>query len=190
MKKLIGLIALLVLAACSSGAPAVSTEMPVPGSDADEMVVEESFTDNLASIFSSGTAAKCVVTSTDGEATIYVSGMNQRMDAMANGDTMHSIVDSSTIYIWTDRENKGFKMSKRAMEDTASQASQYQGQTPETYASSAPDANVRCSPWVVSGSMFMPPSNVEFQDLDEMMAQVQQMQQSGQMPSNFNQDDY
>lgn len=188
MKQMIVVLAVAVLlSACGSSTPETpSSAMPVPGSDVQETVVESSLTDNIADLFRSGTAAKCTVTTSEGSATIYISGSSQRMDATTNGESMHSIVDSTTLYVWTDQENKGFKMSTRAVEDTANQAaSQYQGQTPSSFAET-PDARVQCGAWVVDGSKFRPPAGVVFEDLDAMMAQIQQMQQD----QGFNPDDY
>lgn len=187
MKQLFAVVALAVLlAAC--GSPAPSTDAPASGQPVASS--EPTVSSNIADLFRLGTSSKCTATTSEGSATIYISGAKQRMDATSNGESVHSIVDSSYVYVWTDRENKGFKMSKRTIEDTANEAaSQYQGQTPESFAET-PDAQVSCSAWLADSSKFTPPSSVEFEDFDAMMQQVQQMQQSGQIPSDFNPDDY
>mgnify|MGYP001562413527 CR=1 FL=1 len=174
MKKLF--IVMLLLAACSSAPEATpSSSMPVPGADVDETVVEkadDSLFSDIGALFKSGTAAKCVMKAEGSTVTMYINGQNQRMDMMGPNGEASTINDGTWMYVWSGAS--GVKMSLETIKQLSGDAGQNY-QTPEDVASTSVD--IKCSPAVVAGSMFLPPANVQFQDMSAMMQQIQDMQQ-------------
>lgn len=129
-----------------------------------EMAEARSFKD-LMSLTSS---QQCTFqdTETGSNGTVYGGNRKVRGDftTNANGQTVgsHVISDGQTVYVWTDGQTQGFKMSIAKIESM----------TPDTTQNSV-DFNKKvdydCDSWSVDSSKFELPSGIQFQSIDEMM---------------------
>jgi len=134
----------------------------------------------IQDILKSGKNLKCAaqVTNEDGTVSVesYVSGNKFRTDSVNTNSssekvTFHMISDGQWAYMWGDDGQPGQKM----------QFSEFEGNkdtTAEQQNTSIRDAlknyEFKCTPWLlVDQSKFAAPTNVEFQDLTEMMKQLQ-----------------
>ncbi len=190
MKKLWMMLFVVFLVACSSGetakesipgeetsqvesTPAVETvQSETPPAAPVETQVEapkvtapvQGMPADFESMILSG--AKCV-SSKDGQtATMYFKGGKVRMDA--SPVDAHAIYDDDMMYAWTGTQ--GTKMSRADLEQMAKKAGQ-QIKSQDQVKSEMQDPGVNCEAASVSNDLFVPPSNVEFIDLAQMMNQ-------------------
>jgi hypothetical protein len=106
-------------------------------------------------------------TETGSNGTVYGGSGKVRGDftTQANGQTVgsHVISDGQTVYVWTDGQTQGMKMSLASIESM----------TPDTTNKNSVDFDKKvdydCDSWSVDFSKFELPSGVEFQSMDEMM---------------------
>lgn len=179
MKAIIGMVALLLLVACASQEMPETTDenRVMEGATAEEPAapVETSAEMDVAAALQSGGSAKCVVEKDGTTVTMYMKNMMARSDMMPMD--AHGIYTDDTIYTWTG--NQGFMMKKADIEKLAAQAQegQKQYQSSEDVAKDYPD--MKCSAFNVPDSMFTPPPGIEFQDMAEMMKQMQAQMPEG-----------
>ncbi|MBI4144632.1 hypothetical protein HY493_00305 [Candidatus Woesearchaeota archaeon] len=160
MKAIFSFFVLALLVGCTATTTETRTTTGA-GSDAPD----DGILTDVKALFKSGMAAKCEMTMPEGTATMYINGKNSRVDAMTNNQESHMINDGTYLYAWSGSE--GVKMNLEKIEQ-ASASTGKSAQTPEDFATQ-PDVDVQCRPTTVSGSMFMPPSTVQFTDLSAMM---------------------
>lgn len=162
MKAIFSFFILALLVGCTASTQTSSR------TDASDDAADDGILTDVKALFKSGMAAKCEMTMPEGTATMYINGKNSRVDSMTQGQESHMINDGTYLYAWSGSE--GMKMKLEKIEEAASAGQSTQ--TPEDFATQ-PGVDVQCRPTTVSGSMFMPPSNVEFTDLTAMMEQMQ-----------------
>ncbi|HSU72449.1 MAG TPA: hypothetical protein VLJ21_01210 [Candidatus Binatia bacterium] len=148
----LGLLAVL-LVACSA-----------PAAERAPATEQASVMTDIKALFASGAAVKCQFTHEGVTSTMYMSGKNQRVETTTAQGASTLISDGTLMYVWTG--DQGVKMR---LDTTSSSGANVQ--TPEDYVNNAGD--VHCVPWVVMGTMFTPPANVAFTDLNVMMDQYQ-----------------
>ena len=106
---------------------------------------------------------------------IYTGNGNARgdFDSQAEGSksTSHMIVDSKHMYIWTDQEAKGFKMSRDSVEKVQKNLPTNNPKTVDINKK----VDYKCSSWSVDASVFVPPSTMQFEDYSAMMEEAQKM---------------
>ncbi len=115
-----------------------------------------------------GTAQKCLFDYSIGEmstqGTVYVNAGKMRGDFVANisGNKVnsHIITDVKTSYIWTDGQSTGLKMliDPNAVKPTGTGSTQ--AFDPNQL------VNYDCQSWSADATMFNPPENVSFSDLN------------------------
>jgi hypothetical protein len=137
----------------------------------------------LLGLMTSGVPVQCSFTDAPTDGKTKVSGtfliasnkMHGDMTVTTEGkdQQMSMINDGSFMYIWGPAMEKsglagGFKMEvKPNSSDTVnSQVKQYVDQNKQL--------DYNCKPWIVLPNTFTPPSDVKFQDMSEMMKQMQQ----------------
>ena len=111
---------------------------------------------------------------------VFISNQRMRGDFTGyyNGQesTSHMIVDTDKVYLWQDNNTDGFSMSRDALEDMQSDPD---AQNP---VQSNFDVNKKvdysCASWNADATLFIPPSNVTFNDYTEMVEQSQEMMES------------
>jgi len=118
---------------------------------------------------------KCTWTSGADSAEIYVKGEMMYTQSTTDGKLGYMVRKDGCNYIWGDQMEQGVKMCIDLEASTAPLASGYT--TPAGQAEvSGPDLNAsyRCLPTVVSDDKFNPPTDVQFQDMSEVMNKMMQ----------------
>ena len=140
--------------------------------------------DSLLSLFKLGKSMECTFAfSADGmkgEGTSFFDAGYVRVDSLYSGDAVGSeplasymIQDtiSKLMYMWSSAMPQGMKMTIPDEADTKAASPEI----PKTPAGTPPamdmDTAVQydCKPWNPDRSVFIPPANVEFMDMDSMM---------------------
>lgn len=167
MNKIIGIIvAIAVIAAgvwyFTQNQGSSETKNDISSSQTESEVSVENT--SLKQLMARGKDMKCTYTSTEEGApssgTIYVSKDKGRGDFTVREDgkttTGHMIFDSTTSYIWMDGQTTGMKMAMNTSDAQANTSTQ----------SVDPDKNYdyKCDSWRADASMFVPPSDVTFQE--------------------------
>jgi hypothetical protein len=109
--------------------------------------------------FSSATATS------QSSGTVYVSNgqMHGDFTSLSQGKTLqsHMIVKDNTSYVWGDAMPGGFKMSFDSMASGQSSGGEVDPNTPVDYS---------CGAWAADPSLFVPPTDIQFQDLTTLHA--------------------
>ena len=135
---------------------------------------------SLFDFFSMGGSQKCTFTNTtNGGGTIYVSSGKMRGDFQETNNSTgktaqtHMINDGTYVYIWTDGQTNGYKMSDAVMKQEESQPTQAPSTGSQPQPSQGMDMhqqmNTSCGGWTADASMFTVPTNVTFTDYSSMM---------------------
>lgn len=206
MKNIIIIGALVLVAAVSwwafsretgkddADSPAVNgNEIQLNTTSATDVPEVVSGKGSLLSLLGMGASQECsFVVRVDGilqEGTAFYDGGNARVDTLVSGVgtaapiASYMIMDADTkmMYMWGSAEgDQGIKMALPAAEDSnpgdvpATPGAPATGVTPDT------DVDYNCKPWRVDGSVFVPPSDVEFMDMSAMQEMMEGM--GGMMP--------
>lgn len=192
MKRIITILMVLLLlgiAGCGGddapaadiGAPdtegSAESDAPVAAATADK---EESISGSIKDLVARAVPMKCTWSFSsegmDSSGTAYVNGDKYSTQVSADGETFNFISDGDYMYIWNTIQPGGTKMSIEAMEEMGADTEQGEVDAGELNMQTLDaDYNYKCTPWVVSNSKFVPPSDVEFKDFTEMMQQMQEM---------------
>ncbi|HLC85927.1 MAG TPA: hypothetical protein VJG30_01415 [Candidatus Nanoarchaeia archaeon] len=173
MKKImliLFVLSILILAACSK-----------PGTEGTSSESGDSFAGSLANALKLGKSMKCTATDQQGnKLEFYVKGEKFRSEGTTQGTKAYTVMDQSKcMWTWQEGNNQGIKLcvpeEKETQPTSSPQAAQGQVKT---------DVNVDCKATSVSDSMFVPPSNVQFTDLQETLNQA--MSSVPNVPSGAN----
>ncbi|MFH1054586.1 MAG: hypothetical protein V1744_00670 [Candidatus Altiarchaeota archaeon] len=134
---------------------------------------------NLASAMSAGVAYKCTYSYNNVQSEGWVKGEKYYFKTTMPETTGYAVSDGVWMYSWEEGQNKGYKFNIEEMKKQAN--SQQQGYQDMKQVSSSAN-NVVCIPEVASDSKFTPPSGIQFQDMGELLKQMQNAQKGGQMP--------
>jgi len=148
------IVLLVLLVACAP--------KPVPQPTAPESI-DISVAENL------GKPMKCVSEVEGQTSTIYLKGSQMRMDTMPAD--AHGIYTSDALYTWRGSEGMTIKiddLKKLAAEQGEKVSLPSQDQIIEK----AKKEKAKCESADVPESLFVPPANVKFEDLGEMMKQI------------------
>ncbi|VVB80869.1 Uncharacterised protein [uncultured archaeon] len=119
-----------------------------------------------------GKPIKCVSEQSGQTVTIYMKGSQMRMDTLPAD--AHGIYTEDAMYTWQGRQGTIMKMEDvKRMSAEAGQ--QYKPKTQEEVIENAKKVNSKCEPAEVAEAMFVPPSDVQFQDVGEMIKQIEGM---------------
>ncbi len=151
------------------------TANPQSQSQSQQMITGKK---SLADFFSMKGTLKCTFsnkTDNSGTGTVYIGAGKMRGDfqSAAKGTTAqtHMINDGTYVYIWTEGQKNGYKMSLDAVKGTATQMKG--NGTSSTTKPQGMDmnqqSNYSCGPWVVNGSAFKVPADITFVDYSTMM---------------------
>jgi hypothetical protein len=149
---------------------------------------------SLLGLLALGRSQECTfVVRTDGmvqEGTAFYDGGNARVDTLIKGAAAEDIASymimdkkSNTMYMWGSAQgDQGIKMTLPS-EESPTPAPMNNPQTGSGAPAVTPDMDVdyNCKPWRADGSVFVPPSNIEFMDMSEMQKMMEGM--GGMIPS-------
>jgi hypothetical protein len=135
---------------------------------------------SLFDFFSMSGSQKCTFSdkTTSGSGTVYVSSGKMRGDFQStdNGKTnaSHMINDGTFVYVWSDGQKQGYKMSLESVKKEASQVSMAPGnnssdKTPSQAVNMKQQSDYSCGSWSADASVFAMPSGVTFTDFSAMM---------------------
>jgi len=147
----------------------------------------DSFTGNIKDLMGFNKTQKCSwVEPEKGEGVVYVSGNKTRSEikVMATADQsaqqMFNISDGEWTYSWNPATKKGMKTKIEEMNeedgvemeeleptDIGEEGNDYQEINNQDY-------EFKCENWKADAKMFIPPTDVEFVDMNEMMGQIRQ----------------
>lgn len=150
---------------------------------AQDQVQKPSAMTTLKDLLTSGSSQKCTFEeksdSFSVSGTTYISGGKVRSDYSSGVGTVmssgHMITDGKTSYIWTEGQTTGFKMAfDEANSDGSTNTTKDKTTTPTDTTTSKEGVdpnkamNYNCSGWSADNSMFTPPANIKFSDLNSM----------------------
>ncbi len=191
MKKIIGIILILslLLAGCGSEEVKTSTTKSATSDTAvsaeageEEKGAIESTFSNLKDAMAAAVPMKCTWsfsdqgTTMDGVTTVSGKKFNSEVSFEGNGQsfTSNTVSDGTYMYFWSDMPG-GRAMKMTIPDDQATSApSEGSAQMMDLEA----NYNYKCAPTVTSPGTFNPP-NMEFMDMDAMMADMGGVGQSG-----------
>jgi hypothetical protein len=156
------IVLLIFLVACAK--PAVMDKTVQPSVDKAEM--------DIAKAVQLGKPIKCVSVQAGQTATIYMKGSRMRMDTLPVD--AHGIYTEDTMYTWQGKQGTIMKMED-VKQISADAGQQYKPKSQDEVIENAKKVNARCEPADVPESMFVPPSDVQFQDLGSMIKQIEGM---------------
>lgn len=140
---------------------------------------------SLFDFFSMAGSQKCTFSDStnNSSGTVYVSSGKMRGDFQStdNGKTnaSHMINDGTYVYIWTDGQTSGYKLSLAAVKQEQAQVSPMannpSSQNPHQAVNMKQQSNYSCGPWSADATMFSVPTNITFTDYSSFM-------QSGTQP--------
>ena len=160
-------------------APATSEQI---NTDTQNQMKEETLSgkDTFANLFKVNRPLECTFSyNEDGrlnEGTVFINGKKSRIESMyndSNGVTFASslIVNGEIMHIWGDapQGKMAIKMKIPTSAESAGSASQSQFNLNTA-------VDYTCALWNVDESIFVPPSDVQFLDIDDMMQGVEGFQ--------------
>ncbi len=174
MKKIYAILLLLVVIMSIVGCKQAAEQNT--GNEAEEQTV----TGSLESLMERSTPMKCTWdVSVQGESAsgvLFVKGEKFRSEVSVPEGTMYSLSDGEYMYSWSDLQEQGIKMNLEKLEEMGGEMETETPETEELHMQNLDtEYNYRCTPWVVTESNFVPPSDVEFMDYTAMMEQMHQM---------------
>jgi hypothetical protein len=133
--------------------------------------------DTFANLFKLGRTLECSFTFKDqgitSEGTGFFDGKQMRVDSMYMGDGratyMSSMISDGTImYLWSKTEAGSFAMKmavppEGVTSNTAPVDQSKGGLNPQS------KVTYNCKSWKVDGSVFVPPTDIKFMNMDDMM---------------------
>lgn len=149
---------------------------------------------SIMSLFKLGKSMECTFSfSSDGmrgEGTGFFADGNARVDSLYTGTdsaptASYMITDAKNkvMYTWTldNGVAQGVKMAipdDAPENDTSAPTTPSPMPTGDTGITPETDVDYNCKPWSVDNSVFVPPTDVEFMDMTNMQAQMEEMQRS------------
>lgn len=176
--KLVGVVgAMTLLAGCMGSGSTAEVQ-----DDVRPTPTTESLAMSLKDALLSGQAMRCTYNDGQGEVSSLVKGSKVRVEGMSMGENQGKgwmINDGEWMYTWSDGEKKGTKFNVQAMKDLGDELAEKNIQNPEDWANEV-DAQYKpdCRPASASDDDFVPPADVEFQDMSAMMNGIGNMMQN------------
>jgi len=134
---------------------------------------------DLASAMTSGVGYKCTYSYNGVASEGWVKGQKYLFKSTVNKVVTNALSDGVWMFIWEEGRKDGYKFNIAQMKQVGeAQESGYQDMN--KVASGA--ANVDCKPDLSADSKFKPPSDIQFQDMGELLKQIQNIGPGGRTP--------
>jgi len=174
MKKMIAFLVLVLLIAAGCGDKETTSaggDSSTSGNEAkaEDTTESESPVTDLSKAYAGG-SFECTMQLEGAEVKMYVKDGKHFSEATVNGKKWDSIYNGEYMYSWDVESKQGIKVNVKEMQDSAPEQGDAAAYTPSKMQESA--TKVLCKKASISDSKFVPPSDVEFQDIAEMMAQA------------------
>jgi len=188
-------ISAIFLSGCTTGAPnQTATQTTIPSTDS----AQNNF--SLKDALIQGKSLKCTFTTDQGTMTSWIKGKKVRVEGAmfetGSGGNGGMINDGTSVYIWNDQDNQGTKFeiatlpSPQADNDQAQNSQQFKDV--EKWADDAQSKyKMDCKEEVVNDSQFIPPANITFQDMSQIINKMKDIQKNlpsinpAQLPPNM-----
>lgn len=140
---------------------------------------------NIQDLFARGTSMQCQFSYDDEgnitEGNVYITGKKMRGNftlTQADGEIMKSNVLRDDIYgyTWFEGQKQGTKI-KIETSDKITKDNQEENENGKLFALDDKDVDYDCKPWNVDNSMFIPPADIEFQDLSIQLEKIEESNQ-------------
>jgi len=123
------------------------------------------FSGNLAQAISSGKSMKCTMDTQGVKLDTYIKGKKARSESLIQGMKSITILDENNCaWVWSESSTQGTKICTDAK--TTGNNQQVSGSNID------PNIKVSCNEMMLEDSLFMPPINIKFTDLNQMMKNV------------------
>ncbi|MCU0822650.1 MAG: hypothetical protein MUC95_09310 [Spirochaetes bacterium] len=121
----------------------------------------ETFTGKLMDAVAKGVPFKCTFKNNQTEGTGYIKGKKYYGEISSNGKAGYIVMDDKCMWTWDKDKKQGVKMcfEKSLLDEEANDMQNIQAQTT--------DGEYNCKAAVFSDSIFIPPSDVKFMDIDQ-----------------------
>lgn len=147
---------------------------------------DESLNGNIFDLLKLNKSVKCTFKSETDEGTTsgitYVANGKTKTEFEVKTDDMdmksYSISDGEWIFTWTSENNQGTKLNLKDMEKYDEDPVDNEEPEEVDYSDQTQDFDYKCTPWAVDNSVFDLPKNIEFTNLNEMMEDFMQLQDS------------
>lgn len=133
---------------------------------------------SLFDLLSMAGSQKCTFSDSNSSGTVYISDGKMRGDFQSQNEgksgVSHMLNDGSYVYIWTDGQQNGYKMSLAVVKQQQAQITESPSNggsqaQPSQAVNMQQKSNYSCDPWSADSSMFTVPTNVTFTDYSSMM---------------------
>ena len=132
--------------------------------------------DTFANLFKLGRTLECTFTFKDDEiataGTGFFEGTNMRVDSMYVGDdkttyTSNMISDGAMMYLWSKTADGDMAVKMAVPKDGVTSNTE---PVDQSRGGLNPQSKVTydCKPWIVDGSVFVPPADLDFMDMTAM----------------------
>ena len=181
MKKIISIIAILVVVAAAVTAWfyfAGRTTLNSEKGETRQGETKESgnFAGQLKDMVMRNVPLKCTFADVEGNSGVgYVKSKKYYGEVTGDGKTSYVIMVDNCMWSWSLEEKQGVKMCFD-VEEGEDLWKDWEG-TDEGAKMNTPQGNYNCRPATVSDSLFNPPQDIEFMDMDELMNFGEEMEE-------------
>ena len=174
-------IGLLILGGCGTAATptamVVPTATPTPKTETAKTALKE--------LLAGGKVQKCTWSAVENgnnvSGTLYVSGKKFRQESVtADAKTQalsqsYSLSDGETVYAWGGMAGgRGVKISMTSLENMVTGTPS--GTPNQVNAVLNQQYDYQCQPWTADESQFVPPTNITFSDMSQLIKNMQQLE--------------
>lgn len=194
MKKYISLAALLITISLTLTACTTKDKIQInkeSKSDKGEMTVteenkEEDLNGNIFDLLKLNKSIKCTFKSEIEDGTTsgvtYVADGKTKTEYEIQSDEVniksYSVFDGEWVFTWTSENNQGTKINIKKMENISKEPVEEKEKEEVDYSDQTQNFDYKCEPWTPDKSVFELPKGMEFTDLNEMMEDFMQTQDS------------
>jgi len=141
-----------------------------------EVKQEESFTGKLKEMIARNVPMKCAFKDDKGNSGVsYVKNKKYYGELTSDGKTSYVIMVDNCMWSWSLEEKQGVKMCFDVKEGE-DLWEDWEGMDEEAKMNT-PQGNYNCKPAAVSDSLFNPPQDIKFMDMDELMNFGEEMEE-------------
>lgn len=174
LRSIFSLTLILTISGCAVNQPASQSANQKASPAVSK---SESINGSIEDLLKLGRSIKCDLAKASTDiisGTAYISGKRARSDFQMSGGADktiagHFIMDGTNMYSWTEgNKTPAMKISLADMEKLGAGA----GAKNEGASNYSDKMDYHCTNWTVDNSLFVPPTNVKFQDFAQMMNSV------------------
>ena len=136
-------------------------------------IVKKSISQSLKDLIASGTAQKCIWTTTEDNKTIsgtmLISGQKFKQTIITGEINTFNITDGTNFYSWSDGSKTGLKMNIAETQKNLPTSAETQSSSIDWNK----QYNYDCSPTTVTDADFIPPQDITFTDFSETLKKFQ-----------------